>query len=133
MTQSKPLFPLTKLRPPISVDLLIVPGSSLMTASSSVEPLRAANRQAGRMVFDWRFVSFDGNAPVTSSGISLPVSGRHLPSSRCDILVVLAGYGAAQMTDRKLIAHLYRTARQAKVVIGVRIGSLAAGAHRTSR
>ena len=59
---------------------------------------------------------------MTSSGISLPVSGRHLPSSRCDILVVVAGYGAAQMTDRKLIAHLYRTARQATVVIGVESG-----------
>lgn len=122
MTQSEAITALTKLRPPISVDLLIVPGSSLMTASSSVEPLRAANRQAGRTVFDWRFVSFDGDPPMTSSGIGLPVSGRHLPSSRCDILVVVAGYGAAQMTDRKLIAHLYRTARQATVVIGVESG-----------
>jgi transcriptional regulator GlxA family with amidase domain len=108
---------------PISVDLLIVPGCSLMTAASSVEPLRAANRQAGRTVFDWRLVSFDGAAPVTSSGIGLPVSGRHLPSSRCDILVIVAGYGAAQMTDRKLVAHLYKTARQATVVIGIESGA----------
>ena len=123
MTENKALSSLSDLRRPVTVDLLILPGSSLMTAASSVEPLRAANRQAGRMVFNWRFVSFDGDAPRTSSGIGWPVSGRHDPAARADVLAVIAGFGAATMTDRKLIAHLYRTARQATIVIGIESGA----------
>ena len=123
MTQNKALSAISKLNLPITVDLLIVPGCSLMTVASSMEPLRSANRQAGRQVFDWRFVSFDGEATVTSAGVQWPVSGQHGPSSRCDILVIVAGYGAAEMTDRKLIAHVYRTARQATLVIGIESGA----------
>ncbi|MEM5472060.1 GlxA family transcriptional regulator [Hoeflea sp. AS60] len=123
MTQNKALAAISKLNRPITVDLLIVPGCSLMTVASSMEPLRSANRQAGRQVFDWRFVSFDGEATVTSAGVQWPVSGQHVPSSRCDILVIVAGYGAAEMTDRKLIAHIYRTARQATLVIGIESGA----------
>ena len=107
----------------MTVDLLVVPGCSLLTLASAVEPLRAANRQAGRTVFDWRFVSVDGIAPITSSGIAWPVSGKHDPSSRCDGLAIVAGFGAPQMTDRKLIAHIYRAARNARLVIGIESGA----------
>jgi hypothetical protein len=56
MTQNKALRRFQRSSP-IRVDLLALPGSSLLTLPVHVEPLRAANRQAGRMVFDWRFVS----------------------------------------------------------------------------
>lgn len=107
----------------MAVNFLVLPGCSLLTLASTVEPLRAANRQAGRTVFDWRFVSVDGISPITSSGIAWPVSGKHDPSSRCDVLAIIAGFGAPQMTDRKLIAHIYRAARHARVVIGIESGA----------
>ena len=123
MTQSKALTMISELGRPITVDLLIVPGCSLLTLSSAVEPLRAANRQSGRTVFNWRFVSVDGEAPVTSSGIAWPVSARHDASVACDVLAIAAGFGAARMTERKLIAHVYRAARNATVVIGIESGA----------
>lgn len=107
----------------MAVNFLVLPGCSLLTLASTVEPLRAANRQAGRTVFDWRFVSVDGISPVTSSGIAWPVSGKHDPSSRCDVLGIIAGFGAPQMIDRKLIAHIYRAARHARLVIGIESGA----------
>jgi AraC family transcriptional regulator, glycine betaine-responsive activator len=124
MTQNKALSAISDTGRPIAVDLLALPGCSLLTLASAVEPLRAANRQSGRTVFKWRFVSIDGEAPVTSSGIAWPVSGKHDPASRCDVLGIVAGFGAAQMTDRRLIGHIYRAARNATIVLGP---------HRTSR
>ncbi|WP_412051386.1 GlxA family transcriptional regulator [Hoeflea sp. Naph1] len=123
MTQSKALSMISELDRPIKVDLLALPGCSLLTLASSVEPLRAANRQAGRLVFDWRFVSVDGQAPETSSGIAWPVQGRLDPSGRSDILAVVAGFGAARMTERKLISLIYRAARNANLVIGIESGA----------
>ena len=106
----------------MSIALLVLPGCSLLTLASAVEPLRAANRQSGRIVFNWRFVSVDGVAPLTSSGIGWPVSDVHDAAGRCDVLGVIAGFGAAQMIDRKLIAHIYRAARNATVVMGIESG-----------
>ncbi|WP_394690460.1 GlxA family transcriptional regulator [Hoeflea sp.] len=123
MTQSKALAQIATLDRPIRVDLLVLPGSSMMTLASTAEPLRAANRQAGRTVFDWRFVSINGEAPETSAGIAWPVSGRHDPSRPADIFAVVAGFGAARFTDRKLIAHIYRAARNATLVLGIESGA----------
>ena len=122
MTQNKALSAISETGRPITVDLLVLPGSSLLTLASAVEPLRAANRQSGRTVFQWRFVSVDGDAPVTSSGIAWPVSTRHDPASRCDVLGIVAGFGAAQMTDRRLFGHVYRAARNATIVMGIESG-----------
>jgi transcriptional regulator GlxA family with amidase domain len=63
MTQNKVLTAVSDAGRPIMVDLLALAGSSLLTLASAVEPLRAANRQSGRTVFDWRFVSVNGDAP----------------------------------------------------------------------
>lgn len=123
MTQSEALARIAALDRPIRVDLLVLAGSSMMTLASTAEPLRAANRQAGRMVFDWRYVSVDGAAPDTSSGIAWPVSDRHDPSLATDIFAVVAGFGAARFTDRKLIAHIYRAARNATLVLGIESGA----------
>jgi transcriptional regulator GlxA family with amidase domain len=123
MTQNKAVATIAALDRPIRVDLLVLPGSSMMTLASTAEPLRAANRQAGRMVFDWRFVSIDGAAPETSSGIAWPVSGRLDPATRCDIFALVAGFGAARLTDRKLIALVYRAARNASLVLGIESGA----------
>ncbi|OCW57163.1 GlxA family transcriptional regulator [Hoeflea olei] len=123
MTQNKALSAIAGLGRPITVEVLVVPGSSLLTAASSVEPLRAANRQAGRTVFDWRFVSLDGAPPPTSSGIAWPVSGPLDAARACDILAVVAGFDAARMTERRLIAQIYRAARNAALVIGIESGA----------
>jgi transcriptional regulator GlxA family with amidase domain len=59
---------------------------------------------------------------ITSSGIAWPVSGRHDPASRCDVLAIVAGFGAAQMTDRRLVGQIYRSARNATIVMGIESG-----------
>jgi transcriptional regulator GlxA family with amidase domain len=63
--------------PADQVDLLVLPGCSLMTLASAVEPL-AGRKPAGRAHgFRLAVRVGDGAAPVTSSGIAWPVSGRH--------------------------------------------------------
>ncbi len=44
-----------------------------MCVASAVDPLRAANRVAGRAVFDWRIVSTDGAPPATTAGLPVAV------------------------------------------------------------
>src|SRR3546814_9053448 len=51
------------------VGFLLVPGFALMSYASAMEPLRAANRLAGRELYAWRHVSLDGAAVHASNGL----------------------------------------------------------------
>ena len=43
-----------------SFSLLLVPGFSLMTFASFLEPLRQVNRLLGRALYEWHLLSVDG-------------------------------------------------------------------------
>ena len=77
---------------PLALTLLVLPETSLMTLAATVDPMRAANRVAGREVYRWEIVSLDGKAPATSCGLSIPVDGAFIPARRRDMLVVLAAF-----------------------------------------
>lgn len=116
LTQRKPGQPLT-------AEFLVLPGTSLMTYASTVEPLRAANRLAGRSIFDWRFLSRDG-APVPSSGgIPLPVSGRFDPGTPRDLVGIIAGFHAAAPQDRAMLRTVFRASRGAALTLGIESGA----------
>ncbi len=107
---------------PLSVTMLVFSGCSIMCVASAVDPLRAANRIAGRTVFDWKLVSTDGDAPVTTSGLPVAVSGRFDPRSRTDVLVAIGGFGTRHETSSSLVAGFRRAARSARAVGGVEAG-----------
>jgi len=108
---------------PVLVEILVMPGSSLMTLASTGDPLRAANRVTGRKVFDWRYVSLDGQNPITSAGTPWHVSGKFDPSARHDVFVLIAGFRASAITDRKVISAIFRAAKSARLTIGVESGA----------
>ncbi len=108
--------------PSLKVDFLVLPGSSMMTLACAADPLRAANRVTGRKLFDWQFLSADGEPPIISAGLTLPISGRFEPGARRDLFAVIAGFGTAQNHDRPLLSAIYRAAKQAALTAGIESG-----------
>ena len=80
-------------------EVLVFSGASIMCVASAIDPLRAANRIAGRTQFEWKLVSADGDAPVTTCGLPVVVSGRFDPASVLDMLVIIAGFGTGVSAD----------------------------------
>ena len=107
---------------PLVIDLLMVDGFSLMSLAATMEPLRAANRVAGRTLYDWRLLSPDGRAVLSSSGVPFPVSGPLDPEPARDALVVVAAF-EAQRRSAGLVARLRATARAGVPVGGIESGS----------
>ena len=107
----------------MNVTIFVLSGVSLMTVASTVEPLRAANRVSGRTVFDWRLVSADGAPAAATAGIDIPVSGRFDADTIDGLFVLVAGFGAYDVRDRRLIAGIHRAARRAEAVYGVEAGA----------
>lgn len=91
---------------PETIGYLLLPGFSMMAFFAAVEPLRIANRIAGRALFEWTLISADGQPVSASNGMTLlvdrPMGEVHdLPS-----LAVCSGFAPEQHLNRPLLAWL---------------------------
>lgn len=105
------------------LDVLVMPETNLILAASVIEPLRAANRIAGRTLYEWRLFSPDGSAISTKSGIPIPVSGPFRPERNLVPLFVLASYNWQAYMTSQIRMQLSQTARYREVIAGIESGS----------
>jgi transcriptional regulator GlxA family with amidase domain len=94
-----------------AVDFLLVPKFSMMAFAAAVEPLRVANRLAGKALYRWRILTSDGKPVEASNGMSLIADGRLDAAGDLPRLVVCAGFEPLLYYDRALRAVLRRVAR----------------------
>ena len=74
------------------IDILVLPETNLILVASVIEPLRAANRIAGRDLYRWTLLSPDGRPIETKAGVPIPVSGIFRPARETDPLFILSSY-----------------------------------------
>ena len=90
---------------PLHVAVLVLDDSNTLSFAAAVDPLRAANRMAGRKLFAWQFVTAGGTPARLTSGIDVPGTAlRRL--DRCDLLIVIAGFRLADHATPALRASL---------------------------
>lgn len=108
---------------PQHVEFMLLDGFSLMSVSSAIEPLRAANRLLSFEAYRWTFSSEDGAAANASNGISVNVDNRLGNSKQSDYLFVCAGMTLVAKDQTRLNVILNWRSRE-----GCRIGALSMGA-----
>ena len=109
--------------PPLTVDLLILPETSLLSLASVMEPMRGANRVAGRRLFEWRLWSADGATPESSSGLPIAVSGAFDPGQAAEAVIALSSFNVDQYGTAHVLGLLRRAARRARAMGGVEAGA----------
>ncbi|MFQ5562329.1 MAG: GlxA family transcriptional regulator [Parvularculaceae bacterium] len=112
-------------REPQRVEFLLLPNFSMMAFTSSVEPLRAANRMSGKALYEWRTVSANGEAVTASNGVKTTPDGSIQDPINADVLFVCAGLQAQDFNDRKTISRLRDYARARAALGSVCTGSIA--------
>jgi transcriptional regulator GlxA family with amidase domain len=117
----QPLF--TPASEPLDIDFLLLPDMSLLSLAATIEPLRAANRVAGRVLYRRRLLSPNGAAVPTSGGLAIPVEAKFSPDEPRDCLVVVAAFNVARHAPPPLLAALRRVARRGVAIGGVESGS----------
>lgn len=103
---------------PLKTAVLVMDECNTLSFAAAVDPMRAANRLAGRAAFDWDYVSATAEAPMLTSGLSVPTT----PLSRlegCDLLLVVAGFQLARHATPSLLAGLRRIAATGATVAGI--------------
>lgn len=105
------------------VDILVLPETNLILVASVIEPMRAANRIAGRPLYDWTVYSPDGKPIETKSGIPIPVSGAFRPQRETSPLFILSSYNWQRSATSQLKMVLSQTARHRELMAGIESGS----------
>jgi len=105
------------------IGFLLVPGFSAMAFFSAIEPLRVANRLAGRQLYSWRIYALESDRIEASNGMRL-VADSTFGTECAPTLIVCAGFHPERAESKSTLATLRKVARA-----GVRLGALDTGAH----
>ena len=112
---------------PFAVTVVVLPGSSLMTVASVIDPWRALNRVSGAERAAWRVVTPEGGAVPMTCG--LPLAGEALaPDAGGDLLAVVAGFDVLEHATRPVLAALRRVVPRFGLVAGIESGAWVLGA-----
>ncbi len=95
----------------------------MMAFVSALEPLRVANRLAGRTLYRWQIVSRDGGSVAASNDLSLVADRAMTDASGFGSVVVSASFDPEAAYDRRVGQWLKRLDRA-----GVALGSIDTGA-----
>jgi transcriptional regulator GlxA family with amidase domain len=112
----------------MQIGFLLLADFSLMSYASAVEPLRAANRLAGRELYGWRHISVDGDAATASNGAQIRADHRIGERIDLDALFVCAGGNPARFSNQEVYRWLRTLARR-----GIAIGGVSGGAYILAR
>jgi transcriptional regulator GlxA family with amidase domain len=122
------MFSKNAKKEPKEIGLLLVPEFSMLAFTSSIEPLRAANRLSGRSLYTWKVLSLDGETVYASNGVGVAADAALTEKPSLDTLVVCAGLKAGVYSTPPLLGILRDYVRT-----GVAIGGVCTGSHLLAR
>jgi len=101
---------------------------SLIAVTNALEPLRMANRVAGRDIYEWAIVSLDGRPVAASSGLDLEPTIALDKLGKVETLFVCGGVNVREAVSPALLAALRRLAERR-----VALGALCTGGYALAR
>lgn len=110
------------------IGFLLVPRFSMLALFAAIEPLRVANRIAGRDLFRWPVLSLDGAPVESSNGMTLVADAPYRTVERLPSLIVCASFYPEREQSKPLLAWLRKLDRQ-----GSTLGGLDTGTHILAR
>jgi len=113
---------------PAIVGYLLLDGFALMSYAAAIEPLRAANRLAGKPLYAWRHIAVSGSEVTASNGLVILADGRVGEALPLDLLLVCAGGEPSGFDDAPTYAWLRGLAAR-----GVRLGGISGGPYVLAR
>jgi transcriptional regulator GlxA family with amidase domain len=113
-----------KAKPPVaqSFGVLLFDGFSNHCLANLIEPLRASNMLSGSELYRWSFLTLDGGAATSSSGLRVDPHDR-LSRSDGDILAVMPSYGFRDHAGWKTRNALTSASTRFSVLAGLDTGS----------
>ena len=106
----------------LKVNILVLPGSSMMSVACTIDPMRAANRMAHETIFDWNIQTLDGASALLSCGLPLSIDSKFGFETGGDILIVVAGFDSDLHAGKDAVPKISKAAPKYRAVGGVEAG-----------
>jgi len=106
-------------RTPRRFALLVLPSFSNMTLAAVMEPMRVANRLAGRPVFTWQVLTESGASVASSSGLVVRPDAALADAAAADGLLAIASYDADRHATQPVRRALRAAARRGAAIGGM--------------
>ena len=116
-------MPSTRSARPERFVFLLLDSFTMIAFASAIEPLRIANRMAGRTLYEWRVVSESGGPVTASNGVPVACDGGLTETSGEATIIVVGGLDVKRAITRPVLTWLRREARR-----GLAIGAVCTGA-----
>ncbi len=107
---------------PLTLAVLVLSHASILKVALTLDPMRNANRQAGREAFARRAMSSDGAAVPLTCALSLPSSVGIDSARGADVLAVVAGCRRAEGGTKPQMAASRRMAPGFRAIFGIDAG-----------
>jgi len=102
-----------------NIGLLLVDGFALMSFSSVIEPLRAANLISKNVLYEIDYYSSEKELSTSSSGATVASTKSLSDMAHLDILFVVAGLGSTTFNNHDILRLLRHLAKQRIILGGV--------------
>ena len=120
---------------PQKIGFLLLNQFSMIAFASAIEPLRAANQQANKVLFNWVVASTDGSSSQASNGIEIHTETNLENLQKCRIVFVCAGVKVRENTSKSILNLIRRLDRNGTIIGAICTGTyvMAAAGLLTSR
>ena len=110
-----------------AIGFVLIPRFNMMALTATIEPLRIANYISGQPLYDWEFLSPDGEPVTASNGMALATRplGRE---ARWSAVFVCGSWNSQHYENRDLFGWLRRMER-----MGVALGAMDIGVYILAR
>lgn len=105
------------------VSILILPESSMMCVASVLEPFRAANKVAGKKLYNWQLYSLTGKPVMLTCDLPLGVEQKFSEHLRGDLLIIVGGFNQQKHVPSSALNSIRKAASGFSAVAGVEAGS----------
>ncbi|MFD1881013.1 GlxA family transcriptional regulator [Paracoccus pacificus] len=104
---------------------LLLDRFTMMSFAAAIEPLRLANRQAGRELYRWMLVTEGGLPVACSNGTRVAPDQGLVETARDDTILVCGGIDITRAATRPVLNWLRREARRGGILGGLCTGAWA--------
>ena len=107
----------------LRITLLVLPDSSMMSLASALDTMRAANRIAGRVLFDWQIATLNGKTARLTCDLLIEPDVALADDSSGDVLIVIASFNQQHHAGPAHLKLIKRVARNFSAIGGIEAGS----------
>ena len=105
------------------IGFLLLNQFSLLAFASAIEPLRAANRQSGKQIFEWMVASPNGISSVSSNGVEVQTNIDPEQLKNCRMVFVCAGVDVRSNTNKAILNLVRRLDRNGAIIGAICTGT----------